>query len=203
MQLLNVGVYPIYLPADRAPVPFGDPIEGVTVTSASPGVVTAPGEYVPTNGDQVSLTFLAGGSIPTGLTAATPYYVVAATQASGLWTFELSATKGGSAINTTGTGGSLVLHLLSGETDGVTLPFKPGYTVLAENNSAGTLVIQGANDLNAGVGPPQGPGSWTTLPSNLGVAGAGSLTAGSQALLLLAYDWIRCSTNGNISLMQN
>ena len=189
MQILNVTNLPIYLPYDTAQVPFGDPIEGITCTSASPGVITAPG-YAPTNGDLVSLTFLAGGSIPTGLTAGTAYYVVSASGN----TFSVSATKGGAAINTSSTGASLVLHLLSGEVDGVTLPFKPGYTVLVENNSGGTLVLQGASDSGTGYGVPNGPGTWNTIKS---------MTAGQQALVSLAYDWIRVSTAGTLTLIQN
>jgi hypothetical protein len=194
MQILNVTNLPIYLPYDKAAVPFGDPLEGVTCTSASPGVVTAPG-YAPTNGDAVQFTFLAGGSMPTGLTAATTYYVVAASGN----TFEVAATKGGAAINTSSTGASLVLHLLSQQVDGVTLPFKPGYTVLVENNSGGTLVLQGAADTNVaapgqGYNPPGGPGTWNTLVS---------LTTGAQALVQLSYDWIRVSTAGTLTLQQN
>ena len=75
MQLLNVTNLPIYLPSDTAQVPFGDPIGGITCTSASPGVITAVG-YTPVAGDIVALSFTASGSIPTGLTVGTPYYVV-------------------------------------------------------------------------------------------------------------------------------
>lgn len=191
MQLLNVTNFPIYLPQDKAQIPFGDAIEGVTCTSAAPGVVTVPGEYIAANGDLVSLTFLTGGSMPTGLTYGTPYYVVSA---SGAATFSLSATKGGSAITTSSVGASLVLHLLSGETDGVTLPFKPNNTVLVENNTGGTLVLQGAPDANAGVGPPQGPGTFVTIVS---------VTANSRALAQLTFDWIRVSTAATLSLVQN
>ncbi len=63
MQILNVTNLPIYLPYDKAPVPFGDPIEGITCTSAAPGVITAPG-YVPTLNDAVQLSFLAAARCP-------------------------------------------------------------------------------------------------------------------------------------------
>jgi hypothetical protein len=68
-----------------------------TVTIASPGVVTwtAHGLLV---GDAVS--FSTTGALPTGLTAATTYYVKSVLTAD---TFTLSATSGGSVINTTGT----------------------------------------------------------------------------------------------------
>ena len=67
----------------------------VTITIASPGVVswTAHGHE---NGD--SIVFATTGSLPTGLTAGTTYYVVnKATD-----TFQLAAVSAGTAINTTG-----------------------------------------------------------------------------------------------------
>lgn len=68
----------------------------VTISIASPGVVTWTGHTLQ-NGDQVVLT--TSGALPTGLAAGTTYYVV--NQATN--TFQLSATAGGSAINTSGT----------------------------------------------------------------------------------------------------
>lgn len=50
----------------------------------------------PSNGDQVILSTT--GSLPTGLTAGTAYYVVNRTDT----TFSLATTAGGSAINTSG-----------------------------------------------------------------------------------------------------
>jgi hypothetical protein len=195
MHLLNVTNLPIYLPNDVAPVPFGDPIEA-TMTIASPGVVTAPGYDAPAAGDKVA--FSTTGALPTGLTPGTVYYVVSPSGD----TFEVAATAGGSAINTSGSqSGVHTVHLLSQEVDGVKLPFKTGWTVLAQNLTGGTLVLQGANDLNAGVGPPQGPGSWSTLLNAAGAA-AGSLATLSQALVILGYDWIRVSTSGTIQLIQ-
>ncbi len=133
--------------------------------------------------------------MPTGLTQGTTYYVVSPVNN----TFSVSLTKGGSAITTSSTGASLVLHLISNEVDGVTLPFKPGYTVVVENNSGGTLVLQGAVDSGVaapgqGYNPPAGPGSWNTLLS---------LTTGQQGIAQLTYDWIRVSTAGTLTLQQN
>lgn len=215
MQVLNVTNLPIYLPYNKAPVPFGDPIEGVTATAAAPGVFTAPG-YAPVNGDLVAISYTAGGSLPGGISigtigqypnfvgnaspnpvglAAAAYYVVSASGD----TFSLSATKGGSAITTTTTGSNLVVHLLSGQVDGVTLPFKPGNSVVVENNSGGTLVLQGAMDAGQaapgqGYNPPTGPGTWNTIVS---------LVTGAQANAVLNYDWIRVSTAGTLVLQQN
>lgn len=77
-----------------------------TVTIASPAVFTLNNHGL-VAGDVVYLTTT--GSLPTGLSASTVYYVIAA----GLTTnnFELSATYGGSAINTSGTqSGTHTLH---------------------------------------------------------------------------------------------
>lgn len=69
----------------------------VTVTIASPGVFTwtAHGLAV---GDAIQLSTT--GSLPTGLAAATTYYVKTVPTSD---TFTVSATNGGSVINTTGT----------------------------------------------------------------------------------------------------
>lgn len=69
-----------------------------TVTIASPGVFTLNGHGF-LAGDRV--VFATTGALPTGLTAGNTYYVIA----TGLTTneFQVSATAGGSAINTTGT----------------------------------------------------------------------------------------------------
>jgi len=71
-----------------------------TATNASPCVFTASGSAF-FNGNAVTLS---GASLPTGFTAGTTYYVVAASGT----TFELSATSGGSAINSTSTGSGTV-----------------------------------------------------------------------------------------------
>jgi len=76
------------------------PTYSYTATSASPCVFTAAGSYY-RNGTSLVLS----GSPPAGFTAGTTYFVV---NASGS-TFQLSATKGGAAINSTSTGsGTLV-----------------------------------------------------------------------------------------------
>ena len=72
---------------------------GVALTSisiASPGVATLVAHGF-VNGDAIELTTT--GALPTGLTASTTYFVVNAAAD----TFQLSATRGGAAINTSGT----------------------------------------------------------------------------------------------------
>lgn len=70
-----------------------------TITNASPAVVTY-NSHGFAAGDMV--VFSSSGSLPTGLTAGTVYYVISA----GLTTneFRVSATSGGSAINTSSSG---------------------------------------------------------------------------------------------------
>lgn len=194
MQILNVTTLPIYLPYDKAPLPFGDAIEGITATAAAPGVITAVG-YAPVLNDAVSFSFQAGGSLPAPLVVGQQYFVVAPVNNS----FSVSATKGGAAITTTTTGSLITLHLLSNQVDGVTLPFKPTNTVEVQNTSAGTLVLQGAADAGQGASgtniynPATGPGTWNTIAS---------VPAGGSVLATLQYDWIRVSTAGTLVLRQ-
>ena len=73
----------------------------VTISNASPAVVTWAGGHGLEAGSPVIFT-PTGGNLPTGLTAGTVYYVIAA----GLTptTFSVSATPGGAAIATTTAG---------------------------------------------------------------------------------------------------
>lgn len=72
---------------------------GVTVSVASPGLVTATAHGF---GAGTRIVFTSG-TLPTGLLLNTVYFVVAPVTAN---TFAVSATNGGAAINTTGTAGS-------------------------------------------------------------------------------------------------
>lgn len=67
-----------------------------TATNASPCVFTVPG----TAFQNVTPIVLTGASLPTGFTAGTVYYTVASAGS----TFELAATPGGTAINSSSTG---------------------------------------------------------------------------------------------------
>jgi hypothetical protein len=75
------------------------PEDNVTISIASPGVVTWPGGHGLEAGSPVQ--FATTGALPTGLTVGTTYYVLAA----GLTpdSFSVSATPGGTAIVTSGT----------------------------------------------------------------------------------------------------
>lgn len=72
------------------------PSYAFTATDASPAVFTVSGS-APANGTPVQLQ---GSSLPGGFTAGVTYYVVSSSGS----TFELAATSGGSAINSTSTG---------------------------------------------------------------------------------------------------
>lgn len=72
----------------------------VTITIATPGVVTwFYGAHGMSGGE--SIVFTTTGALPTGITAGTTYYVLAASITS--TTFRISDTPGGTAIDTTGT----------------------------------------------------------------------------------------------------
>jgi len=74
----------------------GSPTSTVTISVASPGVVTWANHGL-SDGTPVVLT--TSGALPTGLTAGVRYFVVG----SAAGTFQVSATKGGAPIVTTGT----------------------------------------------------------------------------------------------------
>lgn len=108
----------------------------ITVTIATPGVVSWTAHGLE-NGDPV--VFTTTGALPTGLTASTTYYVVSkATD-----TFQIAATIGGSAINTTGSqsGVHTGIHAPYGRGDASTtfhLPDLRGRVLIALDNLGGS-----------------------------------------------------------------
>jgi hypothetical protein len=68
----------------------------MTISIATPGVITLPVDFSIVDGTALSLT--STGALPTGLTVGTTYFVVNSTGN----TFELSATLGGASITTSG-----------------------------------------------------------------------------------------------------
>lgn len=203
MQLLNIAKLPIYLPYDKAPVPFGDPFTTATVTSAAPGVFTVVG-YTPLLNDavQLSISTLSTAVLDTAFTAGITYYAVNITTAAG--TFSLSTQKNGTGQSTQAVNvqGPLTVHLLSNQTDGTVQPFKTGNQVLAFNLSTAAVFLQGAPDLNTTTyGNPTGVGTKVLLP---GVP-AGGIPANSCALVTLSQDWLLTTSAGpgTLSLIQN
>ena len=70
----------------------------VTISNASPGVITKVAHALPVN---YPVAFSTSGALPTGLTAGTVYYVKTVLDPD---TFTVSATPGGAAINTSSAG---------------------------------------------------------------------------------------------------
>jgi hypothetical protein len=68
----------------------------ITCTIASPGVITYAGHGMSAN---APVAFATTGALPTGITAGTTYYIKTVIDAN---TFTISATPGGTAINTSG-----------------------------------------------------------------------------------------------------
>lgn len=91
------GVAPVY---SYNPATSASP---VTISNASPAVVSWPAHGLSVNQEVVFAN--SGGALNTGLTAGTIYYVISAGLTTGA--FEVSATVGGSAINTSSTGSGI------------------------------------------------------------------------------------------------
>jgi microcystin-dependent protein len=111
------------------------PSQTFTVTVATPAVFTANSHGL-VIGDKISLTTT--GSLPTGLTANTDYYVISAGY--GANSFQVSTTRAGSAVNTTGSqSGVQTLYATNyGKGDGSTtfnVPDMRGYTVYGYKSS--------------------------------------------------------------------
>ena len=214
------GTQPIYLPYDKAPVPFGDPL-GASLTAATPSIITVPG-YAPSVNDAVSITVEGGnGILATQVGAAgtvqlsTTYYVsgVSATNAFTLGTQKGTATSLASwttlgfSITTNTIALQPIAHLLSNQPDGTTIPFKPGNTVVAMNGgNAGTSVstaanafapitLFGASDLTTVYGNPIGPGAYSVIAT---------IGFGAPKLITINYDWIVASAStSTLILLQN
>ena len=211
------GSQPIYLPYDKAPVPFGDPL-GASLTAATPSIITVPG-YVPTVNDAVSITVEGGnGILATQVGAAgilqlsTTYYVSGVSAANA---FTLGTQKGtatslaswttlGFNITTTTIALQPIAHLLSNQVDGTTIPFKPGNTVVAWNAGTAQLLgtgsfvainLLGASDLSTVYGNPIGPGTWNVIAT---------VGFGAPKLVTINYDWIVASNStATLVLLQN
>src|SRR5882724_7480426 len=97
------GTTPIYLPFNVSPLPFGEPFSDVTMTAATPSVITVPG-MTPVQSSLVSFS-VGGGAVLGTLTSLTVsanqvYYV---TSISGQ-TFSVSTISSGTPLNAFTTG---------------------------------------------------------------------------------------------------
>jgi len=126
----------------------------VTMTIASPGVITWTSHGL-SNGTRVYLTTT--GALPTGLSASTAYYVVNASTN----TFQLAATVGGTAINTSGsqsgTHTATVPFLKSSDYTDVAAPLAVysgiGSVVSGTTNTAGAdWIFRGSAGTGTGAG---------------------------------------------------
>jgi hypothetical protein len=201
MQLLNlVSGLPVYLPYDKAPVPFGDPFNDVTITSASPGSVKVPG-YQPTVNDAIAFTTNSGGTMTSGLANGVTYYVAAVTTATGAFT--VASTKGGTAIITSGQAGNtaagqITAHLLSNQVDGTVQPFKPNNSVVVMNITGTNATLLSGPDTNGSL-----PGAYVQAPAGATVwSTIATVNSGTAQLVTLNNDWILASSSGLV-LLQN
>lgn len=136
------------------------PTSTVTMTIASPGVITWTAHPL-LNGDVV--VFTTSGALPTGITSGTSYYVInSATN-----TFQVAASRGGTAINTTGSqsGTHTARCFTFGVGDGSTtfnLPDLRGRSIVGTGTgsrtvsianvaiSGNTLTLNSSNELSQG-----------------------------------------------------
>jgi hypothetical protein len=155
-----------------------------TITIASPGVISVPNSCAAGQGVVFSTT----SALPTGLTAGTIYYVIAA----GLSTtsFEVSATVGGAAVNTSGsqsgiqTVSAVYTNATTSNTPiGISPPIPPGLVVpgkciipYQETNASETFTLA-ASVSNSGA---------VLQTMNLAHTGAGGATVADIATTVTA-----------------
>ena len=164
-------------------------IGAFTVSIATPGVVTFAGHGMQA-GDRFRL--FTSGALPTGLAANTDYYVIAAGFGAGA--FQLSATLGGAAINTSGTqsGTHTLQRFPHGAGDGsttFTLPdgrgrIRAGADAMG-GTAAGRLTVAGSGVYSAALGAVGGTESHTLTAAQSGIAthshGVSSFSTGGSS----------------------
>jgi hypothetical protein len=209
----SAGTTPIYLPFNVAPLPFGDPWSNVTLTLATPSVITVAG-FTPVQSSLISFS-VGGGAVLGTLTSLTVsanqvYYV---TSISGQ-TFSVSTISSGTPLNAfttglqAGTASLITMHTLSGQADGPVCPFESGATVLAmvgptsafSTTSQLAITLFGAADKSsttttAAYGTVLGPSTFSVIAT---------IGAGQPKLVTLSNDWIVASGSTNtLILIQN
>ena len=173
-----------------------------TLTIASPGVVNL-ANHGRSAGDQVY--FSTTGTLPTGLTAGTQYFI-AASPAPTSGTFSVSATSGGTAINFTGsqTGIQTVTYAPWGIGDGSTtfgMPWFPSdYTLVQANGGTGAQTVgqvighthgyytyDQPGIGNAGGGGARVDASVSQTLTQTPVGASANFAAGTQTLICVKY----------------
>jgi hypothetical protein len=210
----TAGTTPIYLPFNVAPLPFGDPWSNVTLTAATPSVITVAG-FNPVQSGLISFSVGGGavlGTLTTLTVSANQVYFI--TSVSGQ-TFSVSTISSGTPLNAfttglqAGTASLITMHTLSGEVDGPVCPFETGATVLAINagsaqligtNSYASITIMGAADkasttTTAAYGTVLGPSTFSVIAT---------VAFGAPKLINLSNDWIVASgSTSTLVLLQN
>lgn len=150
-----------------------------TISNASPAVVTFNSHGL-VAGDQVIFTASdqnAIGALPTGISAGVTYYVIS----SGLNTnaFEISATNGGSAINSTGAGNGTFVLQKANDATCINIAFVAGNGTTVQP----TITDANSNFLNAGfaAGDTLSIFGSAANSSNFTIA---SVTAGTISLIM-------------------
>ena len=157
----------------------------ITITNDNPGVVALPTEFSLVNGTALQLTTT--GTLPSGLTLGTIYYVVSSTGS----TFSLATVAGGAPIDTTGTQTGIQYVSAAG------IPLTAlgdAYTPVVHNtliisDASRFVIVFGTNDPNAenpnAIDPmlirwsqQEDPFVWEPLATNQ--AGSARLSHGSQ-----------------------
>lgn len=138
-----------------------------TVTLASPGVFTTSSPHGYAVGEAV--TFSTTGALPTGLTAGTTYYIVSG--GFGTSTFEVSATPGGTAVNTSGSQSGV--HTVTMNT--ITVTNNIGMTGFYSQTAASQIItIRGVDYAYTGVSGSSFTGV-TPTPSGVNTPYAGDI----------------------------
>ena len=165
---------------------YTTPTKAVTISFASPAVFTVASGDLPANTTQIEL--FTTGTLPTGLSTNTTYYVV---NASGT-TFNVSLTSGGAAINTTATGSGTHTFGLIGSTGNLVLDG----TLAVANGGTGTNSFQ-LNNLFLGNGTsglkpvPAGATGNVLTSQTVSTVSAGSFAVGTQYTIstIGSTDW--------------
>lgn len=157
----GTGSYTIYSALTRA----------ATITIASPAVVTIATSGAPATNSPIM--FSTTGALPTGLTPGVIYYAINLTTT----TFQVAATPGGAAINTSGTQSGT--HTVAGTTAGTTPPPQPASITI--NNPTTTGNTATINVLSSTLGVQNNTAVAFTQTSTTGsfaVTGVGTFALG-------------------------
>jgi hypothetical protein len=163
---INIGTN-LWKSAQTFPPPTTN---GCTITIASPAVITNTTFFPPTANGQ-SVIFATTGALPTGLVAGTIYYVI---NLSGS-TFNVAATPGGAAINTSGTQSGTQTYGGNG------LPYNAA-------NDIGNI-LWGFSPVNSPMMPPALNNASVGLMTGGGTGGIWYLPGDAQAHLTAQGQW--------------